>query len=178
MIPETPARKMESLYDLQCKINACFSTDLDAEIDRPSQELSTTTIWQILIIPAPQQSMVFIRLRSIFQRHTSGRSLLCLLPFWRTVVVTYSLLLVRLAAKGSPRLSHWYDIVTSDLKQSDPGAKIGVGDRNWIAFSIMGLPSSEQSNFLFLAQIAPSRVTRPRILCTMKKCSVNTQTKS
>ena len=33
-IPETPARKMESLYDLQCKINACFSTDLDAYIDR------------------------------------------------------------------------------------------------------------------------------------------------
>ena len=65
---------MESLYDLQYKINACFSTDLDAEIDRSSQELSTMTIWQILIFPAPQQSMVFIRLRLIFQRHTSGRS--------------------------------------------------------------------------------------------------------
>ena len=112
-IPETPARKMESLYDLQCKINACFSTDLDAEIDRPSQELSTMTIWQILIFPTPTQSMAFIRLRLILQRQTSGRSRLCLLPFWRTVVVTYSLLLVRLAAKGSPRLSHWYDIVTS-----------------------------------------------------------------
>ena len=178
MIPETPARKMESLYDLQCKINACFSTDLDAEIDRPSQELSTMTIWQILIFPTPTQSMAFIRLRLILQRQTSGRSRLCLLPFWRTVVVTYSLLLVRLAAKGSPRLSHWYDIVTSDLKQSDPGSKIGIGDRNWIAFSIMGLASSKQSNVLFFAQIAPSRVTRPRILCPMKKCSVNTQTKS
>ena len=175
MIPETPARKMESLYDLQCKINVCFSTDLDAEIDRPLQELSTMTIWQILIFPE-KKKVVLNHLRLIFQRHTSGRSRLCLLPFWRTVVVTYSLLLVRLAAKGSPRLSHWYDIVTSDLKQSDPGAKIGVGDRNWIAFSIMGLASSKQSNLLFLAQIGPSLVTRPRILCTMKKCSVSTQT--
>ena len=81
MILETPARKVESLYDLQCKINACFSTDLDAEIDRPSQELSTMTIWQILIIPKTHQSMAFIRLRLILQRQTSGRSRLCLLPF-------------------------------------------------------------------------------------------------
>ena len=172
-----PARKMKSLYDLQCKINVCFSTDLDAEIDRPSQELSTMTIWQILIFPE-KTKVVLNHLRLIFPRQASGHSRLCLLPFWRTVVVTYSLLLVRLAAKGSPRLSHWYDIVTSDLKQSDPGSKIGIGDRNWIAFSIMGLASSKQSNVLFFAQIAPSRVTRPRILCPMKKCSVNTQTKS
>ena len=75
-----------------------------------------------MTFPAPNQSMVFIRLRLIFQRHTSGRSRQCLLPFWRTVVVTYSLLLVRLAAKGSQQLSHWYDIVTIDLKKADPGA--------------------------------------------------------
>ena len=49
---------MESLYDLQCKINVCFSTDLDAEIDRPSQELSTMTIWQILIFPEKKKGGV------------------------------------------------------------------------------------------------------------------------
>ena len=102
-----------------------------------------------MIFPAPNQSMAFIRLRLIFQRQTSGRSRQCLLPFWRTIVVTYSSLLVRLAAKGSQQLSHWYDIVTIDLKQADPGA-------------IM-------VKFAILAQIAPSHDTPERFFLLREK---------
>ena len=112
-----------------------------------------------MTFPAPNQSMVFIRLRLIFQRHTSGRSRQCLLPFWRTVVVTYSLLLVRLAAKGSQQLSHWYDIVTIDLKQADPGAIM-------VKFAI------------FSTDCAISCDTPERFFYLEKKCSVSTQTKS
>lgn len=42
----------------------------------------------------------------------------------------------------------------------------------------MGLAPSKLWNLLFLAQIAPSRLTCPRIFCTESKCSVSTQTKS
>ena len=112
-----------------------------------------------MTFPAPNQSMVFVRLRLIFQRHTSGRSRQCLLPFWRTVVVTYSLLLVRLAAKGSQQLSHWYDIVTSDLKQADPVTII-------VRFAI------------FSTNCAISCDTPELFFYLEKKSSVSTQTKS
>ena len=84
-------------------------TDLDAFIDPPSLGLSTIIKWQILIF-LKEKKVVLIHLRLIFQSHTSGLSRPCPLPFWRMIVVTYSLLLVRLEAKESPRLSRWYDI--------------------------------------------------------------------
>ena len=65
-------------------------TDLDAYIDPPTLGLSTIIKWQILIF-LKEKKVVLIHLKLIFQRHTSGRSRLCLLPFWRTIVVTYSL---------------------------------------------------------------------------------------
>ena len=56
---------------------------------------------------------------------------------------------MRLAAKGSQQLSHWYDIVTIDLKQADPGA-------------IM-------VKFAILAQIAPSHDTPERFFLLREK---------
>ena len=84
-------------------------TDLDAYIDPPSLGLSTIIKWQILIF-LKEKKVVLNHLRLIVQKHTSGLSRPCPLPFWRMIVVTYSLLLVRLEAKESPRLSRWYDI--------------------------------------------------------------------
>ena len=43
------------------------------------------------------------------------------------------------------------------------GAIIGVGDRKWIPFPVMGLVPLKQLNVLFIAQFVPSLVTRARI---------------
>lgn len=65
-------------------------TDLDAYIDPPSLGLSTIIKWQILIF-LKEKKVVLNHLRLIVQKHTSGLSRPCPLPFWRMIVVTYSL---------------------------------------------------------------------------------------